>query len=100
MAQPEIIDIDVWIWEKVATGVTSGFINRLNTIVYYYQTYRDTGEAAPDTPTVGTIPEEAVRIFDQSSQAIISATSAVDVYIMCANIITDSINPGSVRVDL
>ncbi len=100
MSDPAILPIPEWEWTLVASNVTSGFINRLTTTVYYYQTYRDTGGSAPSTPTVGTIPEEAVRIFEKSNQAIISASAEVDVYVMCANSDDDSSDAGLVRIDL
>ena len=101
MADPNVVDISTeWVWQKVATNVLTGLINRLTTTVYYYQTYRLTGTAAPAVPTQGTIPEEAVRIFDQSSQEEISALAAIDVYIMCANSDDDADDVGKIRVDI
>lgn len=100
MATPVIIPVPEWTWVKVATNVITGSIHRLNSIVYYYQTYRLTGEAAPTAPVKGTIPAEAVRIFDQSNQIAISSVDLIDVYIMCANSDDDSTDAGSVRVDI
>lgn len=100
MADPVIVPIAEWTWVKVATNVVTGSIHRLNSIVYYYQTYRLTGTAAPTAPTKGTIPTEAVRIFDQSSQIPISSNDLIDVYIMCANHDDDATDAGSVRVDI
>jgi hypothetical protein len=101
MADPAIITLNEWEWVKVATNVVTGSIHRLNTVVYYYQTFRLTGEVAPTAPTLGTIPEEAVRIFDKSNQVLISSNDFIDVYIMCANSDEDSDDDvGKIRVDL
>lgn len=100
MADPLVVDINEWVWQKVATAVITGSIHRLTTTVYYYQTYRLTGTAAPAAPTQGTIPEEAVRIFDQSNEEPISASAAIDVYIMCANSDDDADDSGKIRVDV
>ena len=106
MADPQVINIPEWAWLKVATNVNTGVITRLDSTVYYYQTYRETGEAAPPAPTPpsgddrGIIPEEAVRLFDRSNQAQISAVAPIDVYIMCQNPDLDSNDQGKIRVDL
>ena len=101
MADPNVIEIDPeWAWQKVATAVVSGMVHRIITTVYYYQTYRLTGEAAPTVPTQGTIPEEAVRLFDQSPSEEISSSSPIDVYIMCANQDDDADDTGKIRVDI
>lgn len=106
MADPLVVNVPEWAWLKVATNVTTGVLTRLDSTVYYYQTYRDTGGGAPPAPTApaggadGVIPEEAVRIFDQSNQAQISGVAGIDVYIMCANRDEDSSEQGKIRVDL
>lgn len=100
MADPNIIEIDEWEWVKVATDVVTGIIHRLITTVYYYQTYRLTGESAPTTPTQGTIPEEAVKIFETSAQEHISSIMPVDVYIMVANQDDDADDAGKIRIDI
>lgn len=99
MADPQIVNIPEWTWTKVATAVTTGVIHRLESKVYYYQTFRLTGEAAPTAPTQGTIPVEAVRIFDAGSE-IISSSELIDVYIMGANSDDDAIDVGKIRIDL
>ena len=101
MADPNVIDISTeWVWQKIATAVVSGMVHRITTTVYYYQTYRLTGEAAPSAPVQGTIPEEAVRLFDQSPSEEISSSSPIDVYIMCANQDDDATDTGKIRVDV
>ena len=101
MADPLIVDISTeWVWQKIATAVTTGIIHRLTTTVYYYQTYRLTGTAAPSVPIQGTIPEEAARIFDLSSNEIIDSSNPIDVYIMCANSDDDANDVGKIRVDV
>ncbi len=101
MADPVIFDtMDEWVWLKVATSVVTGIIHRLNSQVYYYQTYRLTGAAAPSTPTIGTIPSEAVRMFENGSE-IISSAELIDVYVMPANSDDDATDDiGKIRVDL
>ncbi len=97
---PAVQTLSEWTWHKVATNVTSGFINRLDSSVYYYQTYRVTGGTAPTTITAGTIPTEAIRIFDQSTQAEIQATDPIDIYIFCQNDNEITTDFGKIRVDL
>ena len=101
MAAPVIIDtMDEWVWRKVATSVKTGLIHRLNSQVYYYQTYRLTGVAAPAAPTVGTIPSEAVLMFVEGSEEISSA-EFIDVYVMPANRDDDAEDDvGKIRIDL
>lgn len=100
MADPVVLEIPEWEWTLVASAVTSGVLNRLSSTVRYYQTYRATGGTAPSNPTVGSLPEEATQIFEQSNQAVISNSVAIDVYILCANSDNDSNESGKVRVDL
>lgn len=100
MADPEIIDIPEWEWTLVSENVVTGSIHRLKSNVAYYQTYRLTGESAPTAPTQGTIPEEAVRIFDDGNQVPISSLDSIDVYLMSANSDDDADETGKVRVDL
>ncbi len=100
MADPQIIAIPEWVWTKVATAVTTGAIHRLVSTVYYFQTYRLTGEAAPTAPTQGTTPEESVRIFDRSNNEIIDSSNPIDVYIMGANQDDDADDTGKIRIDI
>ena len=101
MADPLVVDIGTeWAWQKVATSITTGMIHRLSTDVDYYQTYRLTGESAPSSPTLGTIPEEAVRMFELSGSEQISSSTAIDVYIMVKYDNTLAGRDGKVRVDI
>ena len=102
MAAPVIFSsMNEWTWVKVATAKVAGFIHKLNSQVYYYQTYRPTGVAAPSVPTTGTIPAEAVRMFDLSNTEMISSSEQIDVYVMPANSDDDAADDvGKVRVDL
>jgi hypothetical protein len=101
MADPLIVDISTeWEWQKVATSVTTGMIHRLTTVVEYYQTYRLTGEAAPAAPVLGTLPQEAVRLFDQLNSEEISSSTAIDVYIMVKYDNTLAGRDGKIRVDV
>ena len=99
MANPLVVTISPeWAWQKVATNVVTGAIYRLVSTVYYYQTFRLTSEAAPSAPTPpnpvtgipGVIPDEAIRMFDQSNEELIQSNELIDVYIMCANQDIDS----------
>ncbi len=100
MADPAVVNLNEWVWTKIATAVTGGNLNRLSSTVSYYQTYRLTGTAAPTAPTVGTLPEEAVKIFEKSNQEPIESTESIDVYILCKK--TDEIIGvyGKLRVDI
>ena len=101
MANPLPVTIGTeWAWQKVATSVTTGVIHRLTTVVEYYQTYRLTGEAAPTGPTLGTVPEEAVKMFEQSSNEPIDSSNPIDVYIMVKYDNTLAGRDGKLRVDV
>jgi len=101
MANPLVVDIGTeWAWQKVATAVKTGAIHRLTTVVEYYQTYRLTGVAAPTAPTLGTIPEEAVRMFELSGSEAISSAEDIDVYIMAKYNKTITERNGKVRIDI
>ena len=101
MADPNVVDISTeWAWQKIATAITTAIIHRLSTDVDYYQTYRMTGEDAPSSPTLGTLPEEAVRIFEDGTQESISSSAAIDVYIMVKYDNTLAGRDGKVRVDV
>ncbi len=99
MADPQVVAISQWVWTKVATNITTGTVHRLNTLVDYYQTYRDTGGSAPSAPTVGTVPTEAVKMFNSKAFEDTEYTTGIDVYIMGGSR-SQSSNIGSVRVDL
>lgn len=92
--------INEWTWVKVATAVTTGIMHRLSTVVYYYQTYITAGEAAPTAPTIGTLPEGAVRIFEDGNNEPISSSDPIDVYIMVKYRNTISGRDGKIRVDV
>ena len=101
MENPNVISLPEWEWTKVATNVVMGSIHRLSTTVYYYQTFRKTGEAAPPAPTIGTLPNEAVMIFQQKSEEPIGLAAAADVYIMTMNNDDDDDDDsGKIRVDV
>jgi len=93
--------INEWEWVKVATGVTNGIITRLDSAVYYYQTWFPTGDPAPTPPVQGTTNlNDEVKIFEQSNEEPIGSTFLIDVYIMCANSDDDDADSGKIRVDL
>lgn len=94
------VTIPEWTWIKVASAVTDGIIIREDTTVYYYRVYKKAGATAPTEPTIGTIPAEAVKIFEQSKYAVISNNTAIDVYIMCANTDNDDDESGKVMVNI
>lgn len=101
MANPLVVEINTeWVWQKVATAVKTGAIHRLVTDVDYYQTYRLTGVAAPAAPTLGTLPVEAVKMFELSTLESISSAADIDVYIMVKYDDTLAGRDGKVRVDV
>ena len=100
MANPVVVELNQWEWTKVATSVISGAINRLREKYTYYQCYRMTGDTAPAAITREEKPEEAFKMFENSSQEPIKATHYIDVYVLCTNNDTRIIAPGKVRVDV
>lgn len=100
MANPQVVTMPEWAWQKVATDVTLGVIHRLDVIVDYYQTFRLTGGTAPAVPEEGTLPAEAVKMFVVSSEEVIDSLEAIDVYVMCVNIDTENEYTGTIRVDI
>ena len=101
MADPVIESINEWVWVKVATNVSSGIIYRVVPTIKYYQTQRLTGAGAPAALTIGTIPDEAIRMFGESTKFIIEPSAPSDIYVMCANSDADADDDvGKVRVDL
>ena len=92
MPNPVFVDCPEGQYTKIATGVTSGIVWRVNGNVEYLYTYRLTTEAAP------TLLSDAVRIFkdddESDNQVSISASASIDIYIWCAG------GPGRVRVDV
>ncbi len=101
MANPLVVEINIeWVWQKVATAVKTGAIHRLVTDVDYYQTYRLTGVAAPSAPVLGTLPVEAVKMFESSSSESISSTEDIDVYVMVKYNKTLKLRDGKIRVDV
>lgn len=77
-------------WKKVATNVTAGRVHALGGPGRYFQTYRDTGGAAPSS-------SESNRVLEgvpfESLTEIIESAIGIDVYIYCSK-------TGRVRVDL
>lgn len=97
---PSIITIPEWEWVLVAENVTSLTIDRYNTNVSYYWTYRLTGQTAPDVIIQGELPEEAIKIFDQITPEPFKNTGAVDIYVMCKNNDDDKNDTGKIRVNI
>ena len=98
MPNPQIVNIPEWTWVKVATTIKCVVINRKKSEVYYYKTYRLTGEAAPAVPTQGTIPQEAIRIFDLNNEERVDSSQPIDVYVMCRNGDEDNTDTGRISV--
>jgi len=90
MANPVLVDITKNTVTKVATNVTAGVIHRMITSAQYLQTYRLTGQAAPNE---ATMLSEGVLMFEKENKDEISSTAAIDVYVYCKN--TD----GKIRLD-
>jgi len=101
MADPVVQTLNEWEWTKVATAVTAGRIYRVNSTMRYYQTHRLTGTSAPTAPTIGIIPDEAVRLFSGVNYFDIYVGASADIYVMCANSDADADDDvGKIRVDL
>lgn len=85
MANPARTDILEGQVVKVATNVVTGIISRHwkdKRHLFYYSTYRLTGEAAP---TYEEMELEMVRMFqNHPEQESISSTAAIDVYVIAA----------------
>ncbi len=85
MANPSVEDITENVVTKVATNVLTGFISKHwkdERDLFYYSTYRITGEAAP---TLAAMKLEMTRMFQEDSEIeTISATAGIDVYIIAA----------------
>lgn len=99
MNNPLPIDIPEWTWTKVCTNVILANLNQIEKRVHYYRTYRITGEDAPDIPTVGIIPDEAVRIFEDKNSEEIKTPDYIDVYIMSVNCCNGVSYTGKIVVD-
>lgn len=98
MANPVLVNIPEWKWVNIAEQVKYLKIYRQNTTVYYYKTYRQTTEDPPADPVIGTIPDDAIKIFQESYLECIESSESLDVYIMCANQDDDADETGSVIV--
>ena len=92
MSNPVVVNITKNVWTKVATNVTTGFVNALipamKQKLLYLQTYRLTGGSAP------TAKDEGVQIFNDTTSAVIQSSAGIDVYIMSIY------ENGEVRVDV
>ena len=99
MNNPMPMDIPEWIWTKVCTKIILGNLTQKEKRVHYYRTYRKTGEDAPDIPTVGIIPDEAVRIFEDKNSEEIRTPDYVDVHVMSVNYCNGVSYTGKIVVD-
>jgi hypothetical protein len=95
---PNVVNILEWKWVKVATSIKKIYLYRKPTNVYYYRTYRLSGEDAPIDPTDRTAPDEAIRIFDLSAEEVISSDTPIDIYILCGNNDDDDDDSGQIVV--
>lgn len=87
MADPVNVSCAADVWTKVATNVTNAIVKKMNVRPnVYLETYRVTGNPAP-ADNVGANP------IDASGELIVSAASAIDVYIQPVGA------AGEVRVD-
>ena len=73
-------------WNLVATGVTTGSIERLKTNYTIWRTYVATGAAAP----ADAIKLKSPKVFEESNQEGISFQSAMDIYFWIENSDTDT----------
>lgn len=95
---PNVVNVLEWKWIKVATSIKKIYLYRKPTSVYYYKTYRLSGEDAPIDPEIGDLPDEAIRIFDLSSEEVISSDTPIDIYILCGNNDDDDDDAGQIVV--
>ena len=98
MANPARVSLPEWTWVKVAEATKYIRVYRENTTVYYYKTYRQSGDDAPSTPVVGTLPDDAIKIFEESYVECIESSESLDIYIMCSNKDDDSDETGEIIV--
>ena len=99
MNNPLPTDIPEWVWTKICTNIILGNLNQIEKRMRYYRTYRITGEDPPDAPTVGIIPDEAVKIFEDINYETIRTPDYSDVYIMSVNICNGISYTGKIVVD-
>lgn len=89
MANPVLVNCAIGVWTPVAVNVTTGQIKKLDSRPnLYFETYCMTGNPAP------TSRAEGVPMFQNSNAEEISASAAIDVYIMAVGA------DGRVRVDV
>ena len=87
MADPAVVALPKDVWVLVAEDVTTGYIYLLSKDPnVYLQTYRDTGNDAPD--------DDADAVPVPAKGIAISSTTNIDVYIKSKRV------AGSVRVDI
>lgn len=89
MADPEGKDCPKGEWTKIATNVKTGGVWKFKN-ASYFQTYRDTGGAAPTTLAEGVPMFQGI---DKNYEPI-SYFPEVDIYVWC------KVFAGRVRVDL
>lgn len=75
MANPEVIDLNVGEWNKVATAVTNAQVWGISPSIEYLLTIRETGGTAPANDET----EEGLPLTEFGR--VIQNTVAVDVYV-------------------
>ncbi len=100
MASPVIVNTPQREWTLVASATRSGIIDRLQTGLNYFQTYRCTGDVAPDSPVGNKVPNEAVALFEDCDQAVIDSSFSIDVYIYCFSRDGAILRDGQLRVSV
>lgn len=102
---PQIVEIAVeGVWTLVAENILTGLIKILKGDVVYYETYRLTGEGAPEaTPVPGDADFEGAVMYYRleriAGETVVvgpggfGSTSPLDYYIYCQG------GPGRVRID-
>ncbi len=98
MANPNQISIPEWTYVKFAENIKSVELYLAEAKVYYYYTYRQHNEAAPTNPTVGLIPTDAKKIFEDGNSYTVKSSEAIDVYVFAANTDDDSADDGKILV--
>ena len=98
MANPVNYSIPLRTWVKVTTASTIATLYNKDIDYKYYQTYVDTGGAAPAAIVGNTIPDIAVPMFNKTSRELIASAAGIDIYVTCfrGDVGTGS---GTVRVD-
>jgi hypothetical protein len=98
-------------WNLVATDIKTGILHILKQDVIYYQTYRLTGQSAPNnSPSPGDADFEGALVYSDKQKfhnvttiiggASVTATSGIDVYIYVQDPYEPYGDIGRIRIDV